>query len=209
MLTLAEKIDALLPQTQCRDCDYDDCMSYAKAIAKDNELPNKCLPGGEQTMINIANLLNISPTEYLAAIQENTKKISLPVIIEAECIGCTKCIQACPVDAIIGASKKMHTIITDACNGCELCLPPCPVDCIDLDYTTRERDDIYNMATQSRQRYNHRQQRLATQQQQEDSSYQQARLKQQSNTETINARKAAIAAAMQRAQQKTKPKTKP
>ena len=203
MSTLIDKIDALLPQTQCRDCDYDDCRSYATAITTDNEAINKCLPGGEVTMERIATLLQQDPEPHREAIQANTKDISLAIIREDECIGCTKCIQACPVDAIIGASKQMHTIITDACNGCELCLPPCPVDCIDLIQTPmRTRDDVFAMADQSRQRYQTVQQRQQEQQQLEKKKHQQAKLQQASSQDTLDARKKAIAAAMQRAQQK-------
>lgn len=202
MTSLSEQIDSLLPQTQCRDCDYDDCRSYANAIASDNEKPNKCLPGGEQTLRDIAALLAIDPAPYLNEIQQNAKAITLARIREDECIGCTKCIQACPVNAIIGAAKHMHSIITDACNGCELCLPPCPVDCIDLLPNTRTRDDVYAMANQSRERYQHQQHKKEKQQRRKAQSHQQAKLHQDSKQATTEARQSVIQQALQRAQQK-------
>lgn len=124
-------IDAQLPQTQCGQCGHPGCAPYAQAIA-DGEAINHCVPGGQATIDALARLLDtpslpldpaygIAPTHRLVAF-----------IREAECIGCTKCIQACPVDAIVGAAKRMHTVIVDECTGCDLCVVPCPVDCIDM-----------------------------------------------------------------------------
>ncbi|MCG8428358.1 MAG: electron transport complex subunit RsxB [Chromatiales bacterium] len=128
---IVEKIDALLPQTQCGQCGHPGCRPYAEAIASGEEPINKCPPGGETTMIALADLLGVDPMPLDAeAAVEKPKAVA--VIRENECIGCTLCIQACPVDAILGAAKQMHTVISDECTGCELCLPPCPVECIDM-----------------------------------------------------------------------------
>ena len=125
--TLIHAIDALLPQTQCGKCGHPGCLPYAKGIAEGEDI-NKCPPGGESTVKALAELLR-KPVLPLALPEVPTQ---IAVIREAECIGCTKCIQACPVDAIFGAAKLMHTVITAECTGCELCIAPCPVDCIDM-----------------------------------------------------------------------------
>lgn len=126
---LTEKIESLLPQTQCAQCGFPGCKPYAQAIAKDEADINQCPPGGEETVIALANLLGKEPKPLNSAFGEPKPK-SVAVIIEADCIGCAKCIPACPVDAILGASKFMHTVIASECTGCELCIAPCPVDCI-------------------------------------------------------------------------------
>lgn len=120
-------IDALLPQTQCGKCGHPGCKPYAEGIVQ-GEAINKCPPGGEATIAALAQLLGVPelPPEQTPIAPQ------LAFIREAECIGCTKCIQACPLDAIVGAAKQMHTVIADECSGCELCVAPCPVDCIDL-----------------------------------------------------------------------------
>ena len=128
---LADQIDALLPQTQCGQCNYPGCRPYAEAIAKGEADINLCPPGGEDGVKALADLLGVDP-KPLNAEQGPPKPKSLAVIDEQRCIGCTLCIQACPVDAILGAAKFMHTVIASECTGCELCLPPCPVDCIDM-----------------------------------------------------------------------------
>ncbi|MGM0521767.1 MAG: electron transport complex subunit RsxB [Pseudomonadota bacterium] len=125
---LVEKIDALLPQTQCGQCGYPGCRPYAEAINEGDAI-NKCPPGGESTIAALADLLGREP-EPLDGEAQAEERVAF--IREEECIGCTKCIQACPVDAIIGAAKQMHTVIEDECTGCDLCLAPCPVDCIDM-----------------------------------------------------------------------------
>ncbi|WP_298840565.1 RnfABCDGE type electron transport complex subunit B [uncultured Salinicola sp.] len=122
-----ERIDAELPQTQCGKCGHDGCRPYAEAIVE-GEAINRCPPGGEATRDRLAALTGQLPLELI----EPPQTPLLAVIREAECIGCTKCIQACPVDAILGAAKQMHTVIESECTGCELCIAPCPVDCIDL-----------------------------------------------------------------------------
>nr|WP_136249799.1 electron transport complex subunit RsxB [Ningiella ruwaisensis] len=127
---LVEQIDNILPQTQCGQCGYPGCRPYAEAIANGDEI-NKCPPGGEATIKQLADLMGKEPKPLDAAHGvEDIKKVAF--IREDECIGCTKCIQACPVDAILGAAKQMHTVIIDECTGCDLCVDPCPVDCIDM-----------------------------------------------------------------------------
>lgn len=128
-MSLIQRIDALLPQTQCGKCGHPGCKPYAEGLAK-GEAINKCPPGGNETIAALAALLHVP------VIALDTERGSAPpqvaFIREAECIGCTKCIQACPVDAIVGAAKLMHTVIRAECTGCDLCVAPCPVDCIDL-----------------------------------------------------------------------------
>ena len=128
---IVEQIDKLLPQTQCGQCGYPGCRPYAQAIA-DGDAINKCPPGGQTTINALAALLDVDvPTLDAEHGQESDiKKVAF--IREDECIGCTKCIQACPVDAILGAAKQMHTVIASECTGCDLCVEPCPVDCIDM-----------------------------------------------------------------------------
>ncbi|MFT6916759.1 MAG: electron transport complex protein RnfB [Motiliproteus sp.] len=127
---IVDQIDALLPQTQCGQCSFPGCRPYAEAIAN-GEAINKCPPGGESTIAALADLLDVEVLTLDA--EHGTEAIkTVAVIREDECIGCTKCIQACPVDAILGAAKQMHTVITAECTGCDLCVEPCPVDCIDM-----------------------------------------------------------------------------
>jgi len=128
-MSLIQRIDALLPQTQCGKCGHPGCKPYAEGIA-DGEAINKCPPGGDETIAALSRLLKVP------VVQLDPERGSAPpqvaFIREAECIGCTKCIQACPVDAILGAAKLMHTVIIDECTGCDLCVAPCPVDCIEM-----------------------------------------------------------------------------
>lgn len=126
---IVDQINAILPQTQCGQCNYPGCKPYAQAIADGEALINQCPPGGQEGIKSLAELLDI---EVLELNPENGAEESDQVveIIEADCIGCTKCIQVCPVDAIVGAAKQMHTVILDECTGCDLCIPACPVDCI-------------------------------------------------------------------------------
>ncbi|MFL0795886.1 MAG: electron transport complex subunit RsxB [Cellvibrionaceae bacterium] len=128
---IVEQIDTLLPQTQCGQCGYPGCRPYAQAIA-DGDAINKCPPGGQTTVNTIADLLDVeAPTlDVEEGVEAEVKQVAY--IREDECIGCTKCIQACPMDAILGAAKQMHTVIADECTGCDLCVEPCPVDCIDM-----------------------------------------------------------------------------
>lgn len=128
---VVEALDALLPQTQCGQCGHPGCKPYAESIAK-GEAINKCPPGGQSTIDAIANLLGVEAPSLDAEHGTEADVKTVAYIREDECIGCTKCIQACPVDAILGAAKQMHTVIADECTGCDLCVEPCPVDCIDM-----------------------------------------------------------------------------
>jgi electron transport complex protein RnfB len=128
---IVDQLDDILPQTQCGQCGYPGCRPYAKAIA-DGDMINKCPPGGESTVQQIADLMGVEAIPLDEAHQDKDPQKKVAYIREDECIGCTKCIQACPVDAITGASKVMHTIIAAECTGCDLCVEPCPVDCIDM-----------------------------------------------------------------------------
>ncbi|RUO40556.1 electron transport complex subunit RsxB [Aliidiomarina taiwanensis] len=127
---LVDQLNEVLPQTQCGQCGYPGCRPYAEAIANGEEI-NKCPPGGEATIQKIADMTGRDPKPLDAAHGVEEVK-TVAYIREDECIGCTKCIQACPVDAIIGATRQMHTVIADECTGCDLCVDPCPVDCIDM-----------------------------------------------------------------------------
>ena len=128
-MSLIQRIDALLPQTQCGKCGHPGCQPYAEGIAS-GEAINKCPPGGDETIAALARLLNVPVLQL--DIERGSAPAQVAFIREAECIGCTKCIQACPVDAIVGAAKLMHTVIIEECTGCDLCVAPCPVDCIDM-----------------------------------------------------------------------------
>lgn len=128
---LLDQVNRLLPQTQCAQCGYPGCKPYAQAIIESNEAINRCPPGGDETIRALAHLLQKDP-EPLNPDNGIIAPATVVKIIEDTCIGCTLCIQACPVDAIVGAAKQMHTVITDLCTGCNLCLPPCPVDCIEI-----------------------------------------------------------------------------
>lgn len=157
---LIAHIDAILPQTQCTQCGYAGCKPYAEAIACGKADINQCPPGGEAGVRALAELMQL-PYKPLNPEHGVYKPKALAFINEAACIGCTLCIQACPVDAILGASKQMHTVIAKECTGCELCLPPCPVDCISMQpaptVSTEEKLKAANLA---RQRYNSRLLRL-------------------------------------------------
>jgi electron transport complex protein RnfB len=128
---IVDQIDEILPQTQCGQCGYPGCRPYAQAIA-DGDAINKCPPGGHTTIHELATLLDVPAPELDEEHGEEADVRTVAVIREDECIGRTKCIQACPVDAILGAAKHMHTVIASECTGCDLCVEPCPVDCIDM-----------------------------------------------------------------------------
>lgn len=131
-MDLTDRLDRLLPQTQCGQCGYAGCRPYAEAMARGEADVDRCPPGGDAGARALARLLDVPAKPFD---RERGRHLATPpvaLIVEADCIGCTKCIQACPVDAIIGAAKHMHTVIEPLCTGCELCVPACPVDCIVL-----------------------------------------------------------------------------
>lgn len=146
-----EEIDAVLPQTQCQECGYAACLPYAEAIVRGEADISECAPGGLPTLEALANLMHVDAKLYQEKVVARYRAPSVAVIDESLCIGCLKCIQACPVDAIIGGPKMMHTVLADYCTGCELCLMPCPTDCIRME----ARNDIDKTITpeESRQRY--------------------------------------------------------
>jgi electron transport complex protein RnfB len=131
-LDLVERLDRILPQTQCGQCGYAGCRPYAEAMSRGDAGVDHCPPGGDAGARALANLLGLPARPYDRSRGEHKTPAPVAVIVEADCIGCTKCIQACPVDAIIGAAKHMHVVIEPLCTGCELCVPACPVDCIVL-----------------------------------------------------------------------------
>lgn len=129
---IVDRIDDILPQSQCGQCGYPGCRPYAEAVGNQGENINRCAPGGEAVMLKIATLLNVDPQPIGEDTQAAEPVRMLAVIDEPNCIGCTKCIQACPVDAIVGATRAMHTVVSDLCTGCNLCVDPCPTACIEL-----------------------------------------------------------------------------
>jgi electron transport complex protein RnfB len=165
--TLADRIDALLPQTQCEQCGYHGCRPYAEAIARGEAPINQCPPGGAAGIAKLAALLD-RPVLPLNPDHGIEKPRTLARIVESDCIGCTKCIQACPVDAIVGAAKLMHTVIADDCTGCELCVAACPVDCIVLEPMPLAQADDMAHAEAARQHFQRREARLAREQAQRE-----------------------------------------
>ncbi|MCI2807106.1 electron transport complex subunit RsxB [Eoetvoesiella caeni] len=155
--TLTDRINALLPQTQCTKCGYDGCRPYAHAIATSGEAINRCPPGGQDGIQALAELLG-RPALELDLECGKHKPLQRAVIDEAHCIGCTLCIQACPVDAIVGANKFMHTVLADQCTGCDLCVDPCPVDCISM--IPAGHAWSVQLASSAKLRYEQRQHRL-------------------------------------------------
>jgi len=161
--SLADDIDAILPQTQCTQCGYNGCRPYAEAIAN-GAAHNQCPPGGDRVISELSHLLDREPLSLNPDNGVHQPK-HVAFIREAECIGCTKCIKACPVDAIVGSGKLMHTVITDECTGCELCVEPCPVDCIDLIEVVDNQQPELMSATMRMEQSDHYRQRHQTHQQ--------------------------------------------
>jgi electron transport complex protein RnfB len=189
-IDLIEAIDSLLPQTQCGLCSYQGCRPYAEAIAHKDEKINRCPPGGLTVLHNLASLLAIDSEP----LQDMPVKPAMQAKIrEDECIGCTKCIQACPVDAISGSAKQMHVVLTSECTGCELCVAPCPVDCIDM---LELSAPVYEPA-HAKQRYQARQERLS-----QTKTPVQITQPTEPIIPSVQARQAAIQAALLRAKQK-------
>lgn len=190
-----EIIDDILPQTQCGLCGFNGCRPYAQAMVHHGEAINKCLPGGIKTLVELAELFQVDPSADFADMEKKAKPAVVAKIRESDCIGCTKCIDACPVDAIIGAAKQMHTILTDACTGCELCLSPCPVDCIDLiPIPQPDSFELKNRAKISKERYQRHQTRLANNSDETNFSV---------APESVDLRKQEILAAMERVKHKS------
>lgn len=169
--SLADQIENALPQTQCTKCGYPACRPYAEAIADGTANYNQCPPGGQEGIQRLAHILG-KPLIQLDSSHGHERERPVAVIEEAYCIGCTLCIQACPVDAIIGAPKQMHTIIPELCTGCDLCVAPCPVDCISMLPVTPGKTgwDAWSdeKANQARHQFNTRQQRLLREKQEND-----------------------------------------
>jgi electron transport complex protein RnfB len=195
---LAGQIDALLPQTQCTKCGYSGCLPYARAIAADTADINQCPPGGAAGIGSLAALLG-REAKPLNPANGAERGRTVALIDEARCIGCTLCIQACPVDAIVGAAKTMHTVIAGVCTGCDLCIPPCPVDCIDVvPLPQAEAAWTRAMADAARERFHFRSLRLAR-----ESAERTARLarkaQEQPGQPMADGKKAMILAALERA----------
>ena len=194
MISLAERINDALPQTQCTRCGFPDCKAYAQAIALDNAPINQCPPGG---LVGIDVLSKITGRPALPLNPDNGTEgpMTVAVIDEAWCIGCTLCLKVCPTDAILGSNKVMHTVIEAACTGCDLCLPVCPVDCIEMVPISDERTGWSAwspaLAQQARQRYEARQLRLLEEQAQDDKE--------------VPTKQAMIAAALAKAKARQKP----
>lgn len=194
-------IDALLPQTQCGECGFPGCLPYAEALAQSSVAIDKCPPGGVTTVKALAQLLQVDAQPFLASIQANTRLPSVAFIREAECIGCTKCIQACPVDAIIGSAKLMHTVLAHECTGCGLCVEPCPVDCIEM---LPLQEAVYDKAL-ARQRFNARQTRQLREEHEKQQSYREKRkrmLQEDDNRQDLKVRQDYILQALARVKAK-------
>lgn len=191
-----KQIDDILPQTQCGLCEYNGCKPYAEAIVNQNEDIHRCPPGGVKGLLKLAEITGQDATPFIETVRNKEKPKLLARIREDECIGCTKCITACPVDAILGASKYMHSVIESECTGCELCVKPCPVDCIDMVELGKLGD-----ANHYRMRYENHNERLKKQKTSLKRKHELAKLsyKQVSNKrENLAARKKAITEAVER-----------
>ncbi len=194
--TLSDRIDALLPQTQCAQCGYDGCRPYAEAIAAGEADINRCPPGGDDGIDALAALLGTASKPMEPECGEPVQKPVVAFVDESVCIGCTKCIQACPVDAIVGAAQQMHTVIASECTGCELCIPPCPVDCISLE-PAPDPTPLRERADQFRARYHARNERLERRRREREA----ARASKRPDGDR-ESRRAEVAAAVERARAK-------
>jgi len=176
---LTDRLEDTLPQTQCTKCGYPDCRGYAEAMASGEALPNRCPPGGVEGIKRLSKILipiypqdafDLHPTINPECGVERPRAVAF--IDPQKCIGCTLCIQACPVDAIVGASKQMHVVLSDWCTGCDLCIPPCPVDCINMIDVTGNKTGWEAWSTEqadvSRKRYHDREERLDREQKDND-----------------------------------------
>ena len=170
--SLADQIEDLLPQTQCTKCGYPACRPYAEAIAVGTANYNQCPPGGAEGIARLATLLG-KPVIALYPVNGIERERPVAFIDEAACIGCTLCIQPCPVDAISGAAKQMHTVIPELCTGCDLCVAPCPVDCIAMIPVTEHKTGWQawsaDQADAARQRFHQRELRLRVEKEEQDS----------------------------------------
>ena len=200
---LAQKIDAILPQTQCQECAYPSCQAYAEAIAHEQAPIDRCAPGGEATLHSLAALTKQNAEIFITTVQQRKRLPQRAVIRADECIACTKCLPVCPVDAIVGSAKQLHLVIEDECTGCRLCLAACPVDCIDMHRLAEEPSYDRERA---KQRYLAHQQRLQSRQAHKRKHYQQHRqLESKKNSDhELQAKRAYIEAAVARAREKRK-----
>lgn len=205
-----DQIDAILPQTQCGRCGYPACRPYAEAIACGEADINQCPPGGDFGIRALADLLGHKPKPLNPKHGAAPKEQAVAWIDEAACIGCTRCIQACPVDAILGAAKQMHTVIRTECTGCELCVEPCPVDCIhmvpvaqrsDHDPDSRVREQHQRKADLARERYEHRMARLARERDERQRRQQRKKAMPRRDLASVD-KKAVIQAAVDRARRR-------
>lgn len=171
----AEQIDKLLPQTQCGLCEYTGCMPYAKAISEGTATINKCLPGGVRVLEQLGDLLDADVSLFTDEMLNKHKAPSIAMIDESLCIGCVKCINACPTDAIIGAGKLMHTVLQADCTGCELCIEPCPMDCIEMISISgpQSEQEWQAFSDNAREKYYQKQARVDANQAKEKKTYQQ------------------------------------
>lgn len=195
----ADRIDAILPQTQCGKCGYHGCRPYAEAIAAGEADINRCPPGGEEGIRELADLLGVEFKPFGDDIV--LKPDSVAFIDENLCIGCTLCIQACPVDAIAGAAKQMHTIIASECTGCELCVPPCPANCISMLPKSRNPEEKRSAAKAAKERYLFRLERIEREKREKDSKLAARALVQEKSSDPAIVAQQKIQAAIERARQ--------